>query len=90
VRPHDKDLLRPAAAAQRYFEICTGMAGGLIPLERDLIALLAPFRLDVLAGGGQCRGPEDIALADLAGEGSTWCRRRSAVTISGRLMTVSL
>jgi hypothetical protein len=33
-----------------------------------LINLLAPFRLDVLAGGGQCRGPKDIALANLAGE----------------------
>src|SRR5260370_10628328 len=68
VGPHDKDLLRPAAAAPRYFEIGTGMARGLIPLERDLIALLAPFRFDVLAGGGQRRGPKDMALADLAGE----------------------
>src|SRR5258707_560017 len=68
VGPHDKDLLRPAAVTPRYFEICTGMARGLIPLERDLINLLAPFRLDVLAGGGQCRGPKDIALANLASE----------------------
>jgi hypothetical protein len=66
VGPHDKDLLRLAAAAPRYRDLHRDIPRSHTTGMR--LTLLAPFRLDVLAGRAECCGPKDIALAKLAGE----------------------